>query len=59
MPYGDDQWLEDIKNKRTQALIELAEGMDYYTREHLKERFNIPDEFMDLAVKIWLDGKED
>ena len=28
-------------------------------RDHLKREFNISDEFMDLAVKIWWDGKED
>lgn len=28
-------------------------------RKHLRDRFEVSEDFMDLAVRIWWDGKED
>lgn len=41
------------------AVSEHQRKSDHWLIEHLRERFNIPDEYMYLAMEIWWDGKED
>ena len=59
MPYGNDDWLEQHQRDYKAALGRVAEERDLELRENLKRKFQVPDYFMDLAVKIWWDGKED
>ncbi len=37
----------------------VARENDAALRRDLKAKYAVPDEFMDLAVRIWWDGKED
>ena len=59
MPYGNDEWLEKSERKYRLSLAKNAKDFDIELRFVLREKFDIPDKFMDLAVKIWWDGKED
>ena len=59
MPYGNDDWLEQHQRDYNAAIERVAEENDLALRENLKRKFQVPDYFMDLAVKIWWDGKED
>jgi hypothetical protein len=59
MPYFKDDWLAEIDKESAATRARMAEERDRMLREELKAAFNVPDEFMDLAVKIWWRGKED
>lgn len=59
MPYGNDDWIVESERKHRAAMAGMASENERMLRERLKEDFEVPDEFMDLAVKIWWDGKED
>lgn len=59
MPYGNDEWLVKAAAKRYEMNLEDARSRVRCLKDDLKSKFNVPDEFMDLAVRIWWDGKED
>ena len=59
MPYGTDEAFEASRLRFEAHQRDMAKFKEESLRSHLKEKFNVPDEFMDLAVRIWKDGKED
>ena len=59
MPYGNDEWLEKSNREFLQAQVRQAKKHNNMLCEYLKEKFKVPDEFIDLALEIWWDGKED
>lgn len=59
MPYGDDQSLEEFQALMLAAQTRMNTNFDIDLREKLRAVFDVPESFMDLAIKIWWDGKED
>lgn len=59
MPYGNDQWIEDLEKNHARAERRVARENDRALRERLRTEFRVPPEFEDLAVSIWWDGKAD
>jgi hypothetical protein len=59
MPYGNDDWLREIDHMQAESLRRFIQQEKADLILRLKEKFGVPQEFMDLAVRIWHDGKED
>lgn len=59
MPYGDDSWIEANDKSYAELRQRCAAENNESLRQKLREKFNVPDAFLDLAVRIWWDGKLD
>jgi hypothetical protein len=59
MPYGKDDWLVENERKHRLDKARVARENEKALRARLRQEFNVPAEFEDLAVRIWWDGKED
>lgn len=51
--------LDSPKTTSAQTTPVSGNWTDRWLIEHLKADLNVPDHFIDLAIKIWWDGKED
>lgn len=58
-PYGNDEWLAESEKAFRVAEQRVARENDAYLRQRLRDKYGVAPEFMDLAVRIWWDGKED
>ncbi len=54
-----DEWLKQLYSEHNENRARVLAEQDRALKAHLKLEFDVPDEFMDLAVRIWWDGKED
>ena len=59
MPYGNDGIFRNIERRAAKAERRVAAENEHRLRQRLCDEFKVPEEFLDLAVRIWWDGKED
>jgi hypothetical protein len=58
-PYGSDEVLEAYGRQYRENLAYVRRLNALALEQRLAMEFKVPPEFMDLAVKIWWNGKED
>lgn len=49
----------DIRAEQERQFDEAREAYDRRLRKHLTDDLRVPPEFLELAVRVWWDGKED
>lgn len=59
MPYGNDEWIEANERAHEKLRLRSAAANDAALRAKLASEFHVPPEFMDVAVRVWWNGKED
>lgn len=59
MPYGDDKAIEELALRSAAQISRNARDMHEQLKSRLKKQYAVPDGYEEMAVAIWLDGKED
>jgi hypothetical protein len=59
MPYGNDDWMVESERRYRVSKELVSREHEERLKARLRDEFNVPKEFLDLAVKVWWAGKED